>query len=118
MSDPTLSTEGAALADAALVHSARIEVVAAAAGLQEWPLDAAAAVRMRHVLAERVPSAQQALSRLQSQSPLPGEVLAVAPRLLRALPGRAQQGAPLGTPDATDHTRPGGWLGSEGGAAS
>lgn len=117
MTDPTLSTEGAALAVAALVHSARIEVVAAAAGLQEWPLDAAAAVRMRHVLTERVPSAQQALSRLQSQSPLPGVVAAV-PRPLRAIPGGAQQDTPPGTPDAADHTRPGGWPGSEGGAAS
>lgn len=62
------------LTDLALIHSTRLEVLAAAAWLQEWPLDEVAGTRMQQTLTERVPSAQQALGRLQAQSPLPGVV--------------------------------------------
>lgn len=117
MVDPTLSAEGAELADVALVHSVRLEVVAAAAGLQEWPLDDAAAVRMRQALTDRVPSARQALSRLQSQSPLPGGVVLGTPRGLRPLPSLVQDTAQSTPPAAGPGPARGGWPGP-GGAAS
>lgn len=115
MTDPNLSVEGDVLADAALVHSVRLEVEAAAAGLQEWPLDTAAAARMRQALAERLQPAQQALSRLQSQSPLPGVVSAIPTRALRPLPSPVQDGAH--TPPTDTALATGGHLGPDGAAS-
>jgi len=74
MTDPVLSAEIAELADLALVHSVRVEVLAAAAVLQQHPLDDTATTRMQRALDERVPPAKLALTRLQTQQPLPGSV--------------------------------------------
>lgn len=74
MTDPVLSAEIAELVDLALVHSVRVEVLTAAAVLQQHPLDGPAATLMQRALEERVPSAQLALRRLQDQQPLPGSV--------------------------------------------
>ena len=74
MTDPVLSAELAELADLALVHSVLVEVFDAAAVLQRHPLDDTAATRMQRALDERVPPAKRALTRLQTQQPLPGSV--------------------------------------------
>lgn len=115
MTDHVLSAESAEsadLADLAVVHSTRLEVLAAATWLQEWPLDEVAAIRMQRALTERVPAAQAALSRLRAQSPLPGAV-ARGPAGLRSVPrtgeGEGHQGvAPrAGAPLPHRRVRPG-----------
>jgi len=84
MTDPVLSAEIAELADLALVHSVLIEVLDAAAVLQQHPLDDTATTRMQRALDERVLPAQLALTRLRTQQPLPGSVTR-GPAVLRSV---------------------------------
>lgn len=74
MTNPALSAEIAELADLALVHSVLVEVLDAAAVLQQHPLDDTATTRMQRALGEQLPPAKRALDRLQAQRPLPGSV--------------------------------------------
>jgi len=73
----------AQLEDAALVHAVGTEISAAAAVLEQRPLDERAVARMRHVLADRIVPAQLALGRFHEQDPPPGVVS--VPRVLRVV---------------------------------
>lgn len=108
--------ELAELADLALIHSTRLEVLAAAAWLQECPLDEVASTRMQRTLAERVPPAQQALGRLRAQSPLPG---VVSSGRLRSVPRTGEGGGRQGVAPRAGAPLPHrcGWPGSLGGAS-